>query len=233
MVQVRALAEVLGTCSEESKSSKVASNHGIRGRPPGVNQAHGNPNSVSNFRIFACPPDLWSVFDSKPPHASPPAREATTTITTSKRVSHVPLLQRLSPNYRTILDVGVFTRFRLGKLARKTRTNLTYYLTQKYVALNHIYLQTEGACNDRRAYKVTPPPSCTTSMSLLDRLLTAVLVSRPRKWYCCPRSRALPCATKGIPRSGTTACPKSCPHEPTHVLLRPLAARPARLELFL
>ena len=53
-LQVWALAEVRGTCAGGSKSRKLASNHGIRFRPPRANQAHGNPKQffeISNIGI--------------------------------------------------------------------------------------------------------------------------------------------------------------------------------------
>ena len=90
-VQVWAPAEVRGTCSGGSKSRKLPSKHGICFRPPRANQVYGNPK-----HFFRNSPDLRSVFHCKPPHPSPPAREATTTITTSKRVSRVLLLLPLS-----------------------------------------------------------------------------------------------------------------------------------------
>ena len=88
-----------------SKSRKLASNHGIRFRPPRAKLANGNPQTIvrifefSIFEFSRYPPDLRSVFHCKPTPPSPPAREATTTITTitSKRVSRVLLLLLLSP----------------------------------------------------------------------------------------------------------------------------------------
>ena len=46
-VQIWALAEVRGTCSGGSKSRKLASNHGIRFRPPRANHAYGNHKEFS------------------------------------------------------------------------------------------------------------------------------------------------------------------------------------------
>ena len=81
--QVWASAKVRGMCFGGSKSRNLASNHGIRFRLPGANQAYGTPNNFRNIRIFPFSTGLRSVFHSKPPPPSPPAREATT-ITTSK-----------------------------------------------------------------------------------------------------------------------------------------------------
>ena len=91
----RSVARALGVQSRDENwqvTTRSVSHHPEPTRPMET------PTKFWKFEHPHFPPDLMSAFHCKPPPPSPPAREATTTITASKRVSLGLLLLPFPPS---------------------------------------------------------------------------------------------------------------------------------------